>query len=63
MKMPEFLISLKFVPRSPIDNKSALVQMMAWRWTDDKPLPEPMLTLFATACQIYLVGKYCQDES
>ena len=26
-----FLISLKFVPRSPIDNKPALIQVMAWR--------------------------------
>ena len=39
-------ISLKFVPRSLIDNKSALVQVMAWRRTGDKPLPEPMLTHF-----------------
>ena len=39
-------ISLKFVPRSPIDNKPALVQVMAWRWTGDKPLPEPMLAQF-----------------
>ena len=37
-------ISLKFVPKVPIDNKSALVQVMAWRRTGDKPLPEPMLT-------------------
>ena len=29
--------SLKFVPRSPIDNKPALVQAMAWHRTDDKP--------------------------
>ena len=36
-------ISLKFVPKSPIDNKSALVQVMAWRQTGDKPLPEPMM--------------------
>ena len=36
--------SLKFVPRSPIDNKPALVQVMAWRRRGDKPLPEPMLT-------------------
>ena len=28
-------ISLKFVPRSPIDSNSALVQMMAWRWVGD----------------------------
>ena len=39
-------ISLKFIPRSPIDNKPALVQVMAWSWTGDKPLPEPMLTQF-----------------
>ena len=37
-------ISLKFVPRSPIDNKPALVQVMAWCQTGHKPLPEPMLT-------------------
>ena len=24
-------ISLKLVPRSPVDNKTALVQVMAWR--------------------------------
>ena len=36
-------ISLKFVPRSQIDDKSALVQVMAWRQRGDKPLPEPML--------------------
>ena len=32
-------ISLKFVPKAPIDNTSALVQVMTWRQTDDKPLP------------------------
>ena len=37
-------ISLKFVPRSPIDDKPALVQVMAWRRREDKPLPEPMMT-------------------
>ena len=37
-------ISLKFVPRSPINNKAALVQVMAWRrtgditWTNDDPV-------------------------
>ena len=36
-------ISLKFVPRSPIDNKLALVQVMAWCRTGDKPLYEPMM--------------------
>ena len=39
-------ISLKYVPRSPIDNKSALVQVMTWCPTGDKPLPEPMMTQF-----------------
>ena len=32
-------ISLKFVPRSPIDNEPTLVQVMAWRRTGGKPLP------------------------
>ena len=41
--------SLKFVPKGPIDNKGALVQVMAWRRTGDKPLPEPMLTQFTDA--------------
>ena len=42
-------ISLKFVPKGPIDNNSVLVQVMAWRWTGDKPLPEPMLAQFIDA--------------
>ena len=42
-------ISLKFVPRSPIENKKALVQVMAWRPTGDKTLSEPMLTRFSDA--------------
>ena len=42
-------ISLKFVPRSPIDNKTALVPVMAWRRTGDKPLPELLLTQFTDA--------------
>ena len=39
-------ISLKFVPKGPIDNKPALVEVMAWHSTGNKPLPEPMLTQF-----------------
>ena len=42
-------ISLTFVSRSAIDNKPALVQVMAWHRTGHKPLPEPMLTQFADA--------------
>ena len=37
-------ISLKFVPKGPIDYKSALVQVMAWHRTGEKQLPESMLT-------------------
>ena len=39
-------ISLKSVTRSPINNKPALVQVMAWCRTGDKPLPELMLAQF-----------------
>ena len=39
-------ISLKFVPKGPINNIPALVQIMAWRRTGDKPLSEPMKTQF-----------------
>ena len=39
-------ISLTLVPRIPIDNKPALVQVMACRRTGDKPLPEPMVNQF-----------------
>ena len=35
-------ISLKFVPKGPIDIP-ALVQIMAWRHPGDKPLSEPMI--------------------
>ena len=36
-------ISLKFVPKGPINNNPALVQIMAWRGSGDKPLSEPMM--------------------
>ena len=42
-------ISLKFVPRGPIDNMSALVQLIAWHQTGEKPLSEPLLTHFIKA--------------
>ena len=31
-------ISLKFVPKGPVNNIPALVQIMAWRRPSDKPL-------------------------
>ena len=40
--------SLKFVPRCPINNIPALVQIMAWRRPDDKPLSEPMMVSLPT---------------
>ena len=42
-------ISLKFVPKGPIDYKSALVQVVVWHRTGEKPLPESMLTQFTDA--------------
>ena len=42
-------ISLKFIPRSPIDNEPAFVRVLAWRRRGDKPLPEPMLTQLTDA--------------
>ena len=41
-------ISLKFVPKGPIDNIPALVKLMAWRRPGDKPLPEPMMVRLPT---------------
>ena len=39
-------ISVKFVLKGPIDNKTSLVQVKTWRGTGDKPIPEPVLTQF-----------------
>ena len=41
-------ISLKFVPKGPINNIPALVQIMAWRRLGDKPLSEPMMASLPT---------------
>ena len=40
--------SLKFVPKGPINNIPALVQIMAWRRPGDKPLSEPMMVRLLT---------------
>ena len=40
--------SLKFVPKGPIHNIPALVQIMAWRRPGDKPFSEPMLVSLLT---------------
>ena len=39
-------ISPRIVPKGPNDNNPALVQIMAWCWTSNKPLSESMLTQF-----------------
>ena len=46
-------ISLKLVSRSPIDKKTALVQVMAWRRIGGKPLPEPMMTQFTDTYMLH----------
>ena len=38
-------ISLRIVPRGPINNILALVPIMAWRHSGDKPLSETMIAL------------------
>ena len=43
-----FKISLKFLPKGPINNIPALVQIMAWRRSGDKPLSEPMMVRLTT---------------
>ena len=41
-------ISLKFVPKVPINIIPALVQIKAWRRPGDKPLSEPMMVVLPT---------------
>ena len=41
-------ISLKFVPKGPINNIPALVQIMAWRRSGDKLLSQPMVVSLPT---------------
>ena len=41
-------ISLKFVLKFPINNIPALVQILAWHRSGDKPLSEPMMVSFLT---------------
>ena len=41
-------VSLKFVPKGPINIIPALVQIMGWRRLGDKPLSEPMMVSLPT---------------
>ena len=45
---------------SPIDSKPAWVQVLAWRQTGDKPLPEPMMTQFTDA---YICGTHGRRDN
>ena len=43
----EFDLNFKrFVSEVPVDNKSSLVQVMAWHQTGNKPLPKTTMTKF-----------------
>ena len=48
MKIYMIQISLNFVPKGPINNISALVQVMAWHRLGDKPLAEPIMVSLMT---------------
>ena len=39
-------ISLKFVPKGPVNNIPVLIQRMAWRRLGNKPFSEPMVVSF-----------------
>ena len=58
-------ISLRFVPKGPINNIPALVQIMAWRRPGDKPLSEAMmvslLTHICVARPQWVNGAICAD--
>ena len=45
-------ISLKFVPKSPINDIPALVQIMAWRRPGDKPLSELLVIRLSTHMRV-----------
>ena len=49
-------ISLTFVPNGPTNNKSALVQITAWRWSDDKRLSEQMMVNVTDAYMCHLAS-------
>ena len=47
-------ISLKFVLKSPVDDKPAVVKVIAWHRPDDKPLPESMMAQLTDAYMLHL---------
>ena len=55
-------ISLKLVTRIPIDNEPALLQVMTWRRTGDKPLLVSMVPQFTDALNAALWGDELTHE-
>ena len=47
-------ISLKFIPKGPANNITALIQIMARRRPGDKPLCEPMVVRLLTHMDVSL---------
>ena len=56
-------VSLNFVPKGPLDNKPALVQMTHWHWTMDKPLSEPVMVYFTDEHGIHELRFYVAVSS
>ena len=50
-------VALKFVPESPVNNIPALVQKMAWHWSGDKPLSEPVMVSLLTQQKFHIKMK------
>ena len=68
-------ISMKFVPKVPINNIPTLVQIMAWRGPGDKPLSELMMVRLPThmwdkgnqcgwtECHVMMIMLHCWSDS
>ena len=58
-------ISLKFVPKGPINYIPALVQIMAWRRSGDKPLSETMMARLLTHICVtrpqWVKSRWCEE--
>ena len=54
-------ISLKFVPKRSIDNIPALVQIMPWRRSEDKPLYQPMTASLLTHIYVTPLNEHTWD--
>ena len=55
--------SLYFVSKGPIDYKPALVEVMAWRQTADKLVPESMMTQFTNLNWLRSSDAYMRCQS